>query len=152
MNGAAVLAEEETHAAARCSTPNRLDCRIPAALAPPPPPKKKPFSFGKKRQPPKSGYFHPPDLDQLFSLVLPTTTAFNWHSSLVLFQTQLFFWGCVLYCGKANVVICDWCKYIIFFLLDSVVCYYGWVCTEHAPRSPLSSLFNFPSDGICIYT
>ncbi|KAL2332148.1 hypothetical protein Fmac_019729 [Flemingia macrophylla] len=55
----------------RCSTPNRSDCRIPPSVAPPPPPKKKPFSFGtRKPQPPKNGYFHPPqpDLDHLFSL------------------------------------------------------------------------------------
>ncbi|KAK6646078.1 hypothetical protein PHAVU_L007143 [Phaseolus vulgaris] len=70
MNGG----EKDTNG--RCSTPDRWDCRIPAALAPPPPPKKKPFSFGMKREAPKNGYFHPPDLDQLFSLVLPTT-AFN---------------------------------------------------------------------------
>ncbi|RZB62906.1 hypothetical protein D0Y65_039875 [Glycine soja] len=68
--------EEEINGGAcgRCSTPNR---RIPPALAPPPPPKKKPFSFGRKRDPPMNGYFHPPDLDQLFSLITPspTTTA-----------------------------------------------------------------------------
>ncbi|KAK7325024.1 hypothetical protein VNO77_29043 [Canavalia gladiata] len=70
MNGAVVVLEDMNGG---CSTPKRWECRIPTALVPPPPPKKKPFSFGKKRDPPKNGYFHPPDLDQLFS-VTPTTT------------------------------------------------------------------------------
>lgn len=60
-----------------CSTPKRWDCRIPTALVPPPPPKKKPFSFGKKREAPKNGYFHPPDLEELFS-VLPPTPNYNY--------------------------------------------------------------------------
>ncbi|KAK7272057.1 hypothetical protein RJT34_28429 [Clitoria ternatea] len=56
-----------------CSTPNRWECRIPTALVPPPPPKKKAlFRVGKKPDPPKNGYFQPPDLDQLFSLLPPT--------------------------------------------------------------------------------
>ncbi|KAJ1406911.1 hypothetical protein SESBI_24723 [Sesbania bispinosa] len=59
-----------------CSTPKRWECQIPTALVPPPPPRKKPFSFGKKRDPPKNGFFHPPDLEELFSLMplpMPTT-------------------------------------------------------------------------------
>ncbi|OMO62026.1 hypothetical protein CCACVL1_23071 [Corchorus capsularis] len=51
------------------STPTRGECRIPAEKAcPPPPPKKKPFSFGKRKEPPKNGYFQPPDLDMLFAM------------------------------------------------------------------------------------
>ncbi|XWS53104.1 hypothetical protein CRYUN_Cryun11dG0129200 [Craigia yunnanensis] len=51
------------------STPPRVECRIPAVkVCPPPPPKKKPFSFGKKREPPKNGYFQPPELEMLFSI------------------------------------------------------------------------------------
>ncbi|KAG4145393.1 hypothetical protein ERO13_D05G094500v2 [Gossypium hirsutum] len=52
------------------STPTRGECWIPAVQAcPPPPPKKKPFTFGKKRpEPPKNGYFQPPDLEMIFSM------------------------------------------------------------------------------------
>lgn len=61
-----------------CSTPKRWECRIPTALVPPPPPKKKHFSFGKKRvDPPKNGYFHPPDLEELFFVMHPTSSACN---------------------------------------------------------------------------
>lgn len=53
-----------------CSTPERWECRIPVGLAPPPPPKKKKttaFSIGKKtKEPPKNGYFRPPDLEEIF--------------------------------------------------------------------------------------
>jgi len=54
MNDGGVLAEEDTNAC--CSTPNRWDCRILAALAPLPPP--------------KNGYFHRPDLDPSLCLQL----------------------------------------------------------------------------------
>ncbi|PON38594.1 cyclin-dependent kinase inhibitor [Parasponia andersonii] len=49
-----------------CTTPKRRECRIPQASVCPPPPKKKSVS-GTKRQPPKNGYFQPPDLDSLFA-------------------------------------------------------------------------------------
>ncbi|KAM6550972.1 hypothetical protein CsatB_000780 [Cannabis sativa] len=52
-----------------CTTPKRRECRIPETFVCPPPPKKKSMS-GTKRQPPKNGYFHPPDLDSLF--VIPS--------------------------------------------------------------------------------
>ncbi|XP_038905412.1 cyclin-dependent protein kinase inhibitor SMR4 [Benincasa hispida] len=51
-----------------CSTPTRWECRIPAVFNCPPPPKKKIGTDGKKRDPPKHGYFQPPDLEALFSV------------------------------------------------------------------------------------
>ncbi|KAK8553738.1 hypothetical protein V6N13_072678 [Hibiscus sabdariffa] len=48
-----------------CTTPKH---RIPEAFqCPPPPPRKKPQG-GPKREPPKNGYFQPPDLDSLFTM------------------------------------------------------------------------------------
>ncbi|KAK1562744.1 hypothetical protein Q3G72_016418 [Acer saccharum] len=54
------MGEEET-----CTTPKKHG--IPVLSVCPPPPKKKPVS-GKKRDPPKNGYFQPPDLDSLFTM------------------------------------------------------------------------------------
>uniref|UniRef100_A0A7N0UJ87 Uncharacterized protein n=1 Tax=Kalanchoe fedtschenkoi TaxID=63787 RepID=A0A7N0UJ87_KALFE len=58
-----------------CSTPKRAECRIPASplVCPPPPARKKPFDFRKKGPeddvfPAKVGFFHPPDLEALFSM------------------------------------------------------------------------------------
>ncbi|KAF8395143.1 hypothetical protein HHK36_019084 [Tetracentron sinense] len=50
-----------------CTTPRHGKCRIPAVLVCPPPPKKKPV-YGKQRDPPKKGYFQPPDLEVLFAI------------------------------------------------------------------------------------
>ncbi|XP_043702410.1 cyclin-dependent protein kinase inhibitor SMR4 [Telopea speciosissima] len=50
-----------------CQTPKRGDCWIPAASVCPPPPKKKPV-YRRNRDPPKNGYFNPPDLELLFSM------------------------------------------------------------------------------------
>ncbi|KAL4389227.1 hypothetical protein HN51_010102 [Arachis hypogaea] len=63
--------DEEIRGSDGCSTPERWECRIPAALVPPPPPKKKPFSFGKKKKKQwrPSTYFQPCDLEELFSLL-----------------------------------------------------------------------------------
>ncbi|KAE8099367.1 hypothetical protein FH972_017356 [Carpinus fangiana] len=50
-----------------CTTPKRSDSQIPATSVCPPPPKKKAVS-GRIRDPPKNGYFQPPDLDALFTV------------------------------------------------------------------------------------
>ncbi|KAK9985261.1 hypothetical protein SO802_030212 [Lithocarpus litseifolius] len=51
----------------RCTTPKRRESQIPVVLVCPPPPKKKSAS-GMKRDPPKNGYFQPPDLDAIFTM------------------------------------------------------------------------------------
>ncbi|KAJ3669442.1 hypothetical protein LUZ60_011392 [Juncus effusus] len=48
-----------------CETPKRLESRIPAMLPCPAPPKKK-LVPAKNKNPPKNGYFEPPDLESLF--------------------------------------------------------------------------------------
>ncbi|GKV05862.1 hypothetical protein SLEP1_g17817 [Rubroshorea leprosula] len=50
-----------------CKTPKHRECQIPVASECPPPPRKKSYG-GKKQDPPKNGYFQPPDLDALFAL------------------------------------------------------------------------------------
>ncbi|GKV29970.1 hypothetical protein SLEP1_g38842 [Rubroshorea leprosula] len=57
----------DTEEAEGCKTPVRRGCKIPVVFECPPPPRKKSYG-GKKRDPPKNGYFQPPDLDALFSL------------------------------------------------------------------------------------
>ncbi|KAK8950276.1 hypothetical protein KSP40_PGU021213 [Platanthera guangdongensis] len=52
-------------------TPKRGECRIPAKLQCPPPPRKKMPASLKRRDPPKGGYFLPPDLETLFALAPP---------------------------------------------------------------------------------
>ncbi|GMI71296.1 SIAMESE-RELATED 4 [Hibiscus trionum] len=47
-----------------CTTPKHP---IPEAFQCPPPPRKK-SQGGPKREPPKNGYFQPPDLDSLFTM------------------------------------------------------------------------------------
>ncbi|WOK96969.1 hypothetical protein Cni_G05677 [Canna indica] len=51
-------------------TPKRAEYRIPAPVRCPAPPRKKSPApaVGKRRDPPKNGYFHPPDLEALFAL------------------------------------------------------------------------------------
>lgn len=55
----------ETAAEEECTTPKQRESRIPSPSVCPPPPKKK-AAFRKKRDPPKNGYFQPPELDALF--------------------------------------------------------------------------------------
>ncbi|KAJ6865090.1 cyclin-dependent protein kinase inhibitor SMR4-like [Populus alba x Populus x berolinensis] len=50
-----------------CTTPKSMGCQIPTAIVCPPPPKKKSV-VGKKRDPPKDGYFQTPELDALLSI------------------------------------------------------------------------------------
>ncbi|KAG2601868.1 cyclin-dependent protein kinase inhibitor SMR4-like [Panicum virgatum] len=49
-------------------TPKREECRIPATLPCPAAPRKAVPDLGKRRTPPKNGYFQPPDLEALFTL------------------------------------------------------------------------------------
>ncbi|CAL4936790.1 unnamed protein product [Urochloa decumbens] len=63
-------------------TPRRADCRIPVVPpCPAAPPRKKAVALpelggsGKRREPPKGGYFQPPDLESLFVLAPPRRQA-----------------------------------------------------------------------------
>ncbi|OEL25745.1 hypothetical protein BAE44_0013236 [Dichanthelium oligosanthes] len=64
-------------------TPRREDCRIPVVpLCPAAPPRKKAVALpelegsgGKRREPPKGGYFQPLDLESLFVLGPPRRKA-----------------------------------------------------------------------------
>ncbi|BAH91376.1 cyclin-dependent protein kinase inhibitor SMR4 [Oryza sativa Japonica Group] len=56
------------HACGGWETPKREECRIPATLPCPAAPRKAVPDFGKRRGPPKNGYFQPPDLEALFAL------------------------------------------------------------------------------------
>ncbi|GFS39180.1 hypothetical protein Acr_00g0061500 [Actinidia rufa] len=61
-----VVAEEEREG---CWTPKHSGCRIPAAASVcPQPPKKKRYSCRGRREPPKNGYFHPPELEIFFAM------------------------------------------------------------------------------------
>ncbi|RWR95407.1 hypothetical protein CKAN_02474700 [Cinnamomum micranthum f. kanehirae] len=53
-----------------CATPKHGVYRIPTVFACPPPPKKK-AAIGK-RDPPKDGYYQPPDLELIFKLGVGT--------------------------------------------------------------------------------
>ncbi|KAK2642631.1 hypothetical protein Ddye_024394 [Dipteronia dyeriana] len=55
------------------STPTCEECRIPtvATCCHPRPKKKKAFSFVKKREPPKNGYFQSPKLEVFFNIMVP---------------------------------------------------------------------------------
>ncbi|EOA21900.1 hypothetical protein CARUB_v10002381mg [Capsella rubella] len=48
-----------------CTTPRSSMYRIPVASVCPPPPRKKSMVL-RKRDPPRNGYFQPPDLEALF--------------------------------------------------------------------------------------
>ncbi|KAL1201987.1 Cyclin-dependent protein kinase inhibitor SMR5 [Cardamine amara subsp. amara] len=53
-----------------CTTPTRDECRIPAdPPCPPPVRRKRSQHFRKRKDPPKKGYFQPPDLDLFFSVL-----------------------------------------------------------------------------------
>ncbi|GFY93225.1 hypothetical protein Acr_08g0016210 [Actinidia rufa] len=56
-----LMIEEEN-----CTTPKH--CQIPMVSECPPTPKKKRSDRRIKMDPPKSGYFNPPDLDALFAV------------------------------------------------------------------------------------
>ncbi|KAK3409160.1 hypothetical protein EUGRSUZ_J01238 [Eucalyptus grandis] len=54
----------------QCRTPRHRGCQIPVDMAcPPPAPRKKAAYEGRRRDPPKNGFFQPPDLELLFAVV-----------------------------------------------------------------------------------
>ncbi|BAF13649.1 cyclin-dependent protein kinase inhibitor SMR4 [Oryza sativa Japonica Group] len=74
---AAAMEEEELQG---WETPRREECRIPVVPPQcPAPPRKRPVALpelGKeRREPPKGGYFQPPDLESLFVLAPPRRQA-----------------------------------------------------------------------------
>ncbi|XP_055962383.1 cyclin-dependent protein kinase inhibitor SMR4-like [Mercurialis annua] len=63
-----VAEEEEESDNDGCATPIRGEFKIPEPKVCPPPPRKNKFVIGKKREPPKNGYFEPPELELLFTV------------------------------------------------------------------------------------
>ncbi|KAI3439601.1 uncharacterized protein J3R85_004601 [Psidium guajava] len=54
----------------QCRTPRHRGCQIPVDTAcPPPAPRKKAAREGRRRDPPKNGFFQHPDLELLFAIV-----------------------------------------------------------------------------------
>ncbi|PPR80837.1 hypothetical protein GOBAR_AA39882 [Gossypium barbadense] len=67
-----------------CTTPKH---RIPEAFKCPPPPRKKSQGVAK-REPPKNGYFQPPDLDALFTMQTRREALCNFIITEILFPIQ----------------------------------------------------------------
>ena len=59
-----------------CTTPKNQECQIQAPLECPPAPRKKKAenrAATKRKQQPKNGFFHPPDLDSIFAVTTAPT-------------------------------------------------------------------------------
>ncbi|GKU91962.1 hypothetical protein SLEP1_g5759 [Rubroshorea leprosula] len=63
------MEEEVYESKDECRTPRREACRIPVVPPCPPAPKKKKEPVYVKRDPPKNGFFQPPELEALFTVV-----------------------------------------------------------------------------------
>lgn len=61
--------EEVSESEDECRTPRREACRIPVVPPCPAAPKKKKKAVYAKRDPPKNGFFQPPELEALFATV-----------------------------------------------------------------------------------